>query len=417
MIHWPQETFTLRDYLHQDVQKILNARVPLIKYTQELAGLDCDLSMSSSSGLHMSCLLHLWGDTDWRVRPLVATVRRWARSLQLVKEMRPTQYFTNFTLTMLVICYLQSLGMLPAFSTLIDRATEEDAFLCRDGVNATFLHNISNQKEILNQCYQSKDTLVELLHGFFSFYAIYDFNTQLLCPITGTSKMKTKRWANSSHLDIINPLEPSLNVSYNVNGKAIESFKDRCRESIRKLNDIKKSRSDGEPLNDGLFWLFESSEKKRNERPKLTIPNLHDFDLGPRKVKQTENNGPDLSKNIVSTLFEEEESPDLQPIPNDQSQEVLKVDAEDKKLKNDQKLSGSDTFSPSPSQSPEPEDQFKPRRSLKYLFEKEDVKVKDGKMKMVKQLIDISDEEDRRIEKLKSKYLRGNTSHKFKHKL
>ena len=229
--------------------------------------------------------------------------------------------------------------------------------------------------------------------------------------------MKTKRWANSSHLDIINPLEPSLNVSYNVNGKAIESFKDRCRESIRKLNDIKQSRSDGEPLNDGLFWLFESSEKKRNERPKLTIPNLHDFDLGPRKVKQTENNGPDLSKNIVSTLFEEEESPDLQPIPNDQSQEVLKVDAEDKKLKNDQKLSGSDTFSPSPSQSPEPEDQFKPRRSLKYLFEKEDVKVKDGKMKMVKQLIDISDEEDRRIEKLKSKYLRGNTSHKFKHKL
>ena len=96
---------------------------------------------------------------------------------------------------------------------------------------------------------------------------------------------------------------------------------------------------------------------------------------------------------------------------------MLKEDAEYKKLKNDQKLSGSDTFSPSPSQSPEPEDQFKPRRSLKYLFEKEDVKVKDGKMKMVKQLIDISDEEDRRIEKLKSKYLRGNTSHKFKHKL
>ena len=57
------------------MQKILNARVPLIKYTQELAGLDCDLSMSSSSGLHMSCLLHLWGSTDWRVRPLVATVR------------------------------------------------------------------------------------------------------------------------------------------------------------------------------------------------------------------------------------------------------------------------------------------------------------------------------------------------------
>ena len=44
----------------QNVQKILNARVPLIKYTHELTGLECDLSMSSVSGLHMSCLLHLW---------------------------------------------------------------------------------------------------------------------------------------------------------------------------------------------------------------------------------------------------------------------------------------------------------------------------------------------------------------------
>ena len=69
----------------QDVQKILYARVPIIKYRQELVGLDCDLSMSSSSGLYMSCLLHLWAGTDWRVRPLVAIVRRWAKSQKLVK--------------------------------------------------------------------------------------------------------------------------------------------------------------------------------------------------------------------------------------------------------------------------------------------------------------------------------------------
>ena len=69
----------------QDVQKILYARVPIIKYRQELVGLDCDLSMSSSSGLYLSCLLHLWAGTDWRVRPLVAIVRRWAKSQKLVK--------------------------------------------------------------------------------------------------------------------------------------------------------------------------------------------------------------------------------------------------------------------------------------------------------------------------------------------
>jgi DNA polymerase sigma len=69
----------------QDVQKILYARVPIIKYRQELVGLDCDLSMTSSSGLYMSCLLHLWAGTDWRVHPLVAVVRQWAKSQRLVK--------------------------------------------------------------------------------------------------------------------------------------------------------------------------------------------------------------------------------------------------------------------------------------------------------------------------------------------
>ena len=91
----------------EDVQKILGARVPIIKYRQELAGLDCDLSMTSSSGLYMSCLLHVWGGTDWRVRPLAAGVKQWARAQSLVKEVRPTNFFTNFTLVLLVVVYLQ----------------------------------------------------------------------------------------------------------------------------------------------------------------------------------------------------------------------------------------------------------------------------------------------------------------------
>ena len=105
--------------------------------------------MSSSSGLHMSCLLHLWAETDWRVRPLVATVRRWARANGLVREVesvpyypecendqaRPTPFFTNFTLTMLVVCYLQSVHMmLPSVLQLQARATNEDHFKCEVGI-------------------------------------------------------------------------------------------------------------------------------------------------------------------------------------------------------------------------------------------------------------------------------------------
>ena len=274
----------------QDVQKILNARVPIIKYSHELVGLDCDLSMSSSSGLHMSCLLHLWGDMDWRVRPLVATVRRWARSVGLVKEMRPTQYFTNFTLTMLVVCYLQKLGMLPAYTQLAERATEKDSFTTRDGVNVNFLHNINNQKELLNKCYHSDISLFDLLHGFFSQYATYDFSKNVLCPITGTDQMKTKQWKHSSHLDMINPLEPDLNVSYNVSAKGLEQFKNECRKSIKKLNILKQAESEESSVKDGIFCIFKN-ENALPPRSRIVIPNMHEIcsDDGRKNKKKPRN--------------------------------------------------------------------------------------------------------------------------------
>ena len=51
----------------------------LLHLRPQFAGLECDLQMSSSSGLQMSALLHLWAGLDWRVRPLVSTVRHWAK--------------------------------------------------------------------------------------------------------------------------------------------------------------------------------------------------------------------------------------------------------------------------------------------------------------------------------------------------
>jgi len=270
----------------QDVKRILNARVPLIKYSHELTGLECDLSMSSSSGLHMSCLLHLWSETDWRVRPLVATVRRWAKSVGLVKEIRPTQFFTNFTLTMLVVCYLQSIHMLPPYNLLSEKATDQDSYQCRDGVQCNFLHNISNQKGLLNKCFNSDISLSELLLEFFQFYANYNFTTNALCPVSGTSIVKTRRWKNSATIDLINPLEKDLNVSYNVSKRAVEIFQEQCKESVSKIELLqskkdlysKKDQVAVEKMN-GLFWLFENKGKPPN-KPKILVPNLFEMDLG-----------------------------------------------------------------------------------------------------------------------------------------
>ena len=358
----------------QDVHKILAARVPLIKYNHTLAGLECDLSMSSSSGLHMSCLLHLWGSTDWRVRPLVTTVRWWAREHKLVKEIRPTAYFTNFTITMLVVCYLQQKHhMLPSYSTLVERATQEDVYVCQDGVDVGFLHNINQKKEELNQSYHSNITLIELLRGFFDFYSTFNFKLTALCPISGKSLGKDSKWKNSSALDIYNPLEPHLNVSSNVNGKALTDFQEKCKQGRDKAKLLIQGQpGEDEELYEGLFWVIEDLGRNRDRKSKaprkVVMPSLDDlFDVQEKKKVKVKKS-PIPVKTIVDDLYEVD------------GKETVDVPAVDDKL----------------------------RINIGTLFS---AAVKKAAKKPAP-----SNQETQRVERLKAKYLRSNVKN-YSHKL
>ena len=90
----------------QNVNNVFNAKVPIIQYNQEFLNVECDIS-TASSGYHMSNLLYIWGNLDDRVRPLVFAVRKWASEMGLVPKQRPTTFFTNFPITLMVIFYLQ----------------------------------------------------------------------------------------------------------------------------------------------------------------------------------------------------------------------------------------------------------------------------------------------------------------------
>jgi len=255
----------------QDVQKILNARVPIIKYSHQFAGLECDLSMSSSSGLHMSRLLHLWAHIDWRVRPLVTAVRTWAKAQGLVKDFRPTAFFTNFTLTLLVVCYLQqSHGILPSLTTLAESAGPDDSFTCQDGIQGKFLNDVEGRKAEFNRYYVGGPSLAQLLHGFFIFYSDFAFDQKCLCPVSGTSKPKVRSWRHSSVMDIINPLETDLNLSYNINKQALAMFQQKSTRAATKMetSGMIEGKAD-------LFALMQSVEPKKSKN----TTNLRDQEM------------------------------------------------------------------------------------------------------------------------------------------
>eukprot|EP00088_Acartia_fossae_P070781 TRINITY_DN9561_c0_g1_i4.p1 TRINITY_DN9561_c0_g1~~TRINITY_DN9561_c0_g1_i4.p1 ORF type:complete len:622 (-),score=62.01 TRINITY_DN9561_c0_g1_i4:53-1918(-) len=255
----------------QDVQKILFARVPIIKYRQELVGIDCGLAFNNTSGFLMSCLMHIFVGLDWRVRPLASFIKEWAKSNKLIKDARPTNYFTNFQIVLMVVCYLQQVHhILPSVLQLNQLASEEDRYVCEGGLEATFLHNVAPHITKLNPNLHSDTDIFELVHGFFDFYGTTNYTQRRLNPIKGEMEAKTTTWKKTAALDIINPLDPEMNVSHNVSQPALKQFTDLCRFSQKKCVEIKKK--EGNVFADELFG--------KDSQKAFSFPNILDIGLG-----------------------------------------------------------------------------------------------------------------------------------------
>merc|ERR1712179_127748 len=138
--------------------------------------------------------------------------------------------------------------------------------------------NVSGHKEQLNSCFSSDITLSDLFLGFLNFYSVFDFYSLALCPISGSSKPKEQSWRNSSAMDLINPLEPDLNVSYNVNTRALDIFQSRCREDSVKMQTLREAEEEGESNKEGLFWLFDGKNASP-PRAKFSIPRIESIGL------------------------------------------------------------------------------------------------------------------------------------------
>lgn len=204
------------------VKRISQARVPIVKYSQDFVGLECDLAISNETAVIMSELLYIFGHFDYRVRPLVFAVKMWAREINLTNN-TPGRWITNFSLTLLVLFYLQQEKIIPAIQTLVKQANNNDVRITNEGINCTFLRDVSKLSRIV----QSDKTLDELLLGFFNYYALFDFQMNAISLNFG--KMINK--PEYSALYIVNPLETQFNVSKNMSLEELERFRIELRNA------------------------------------------------------------------------------------------------------------------------------------------------------------------------------------------
>ncbi|XP_006874089.1 PREDICTED: poly(A) RNA polymerase, mitochondrial [Chrysochloris asiatica] len=279
------------------VQKILNARCPLVRFSHQASGFQCDLTTNNRIALKTSELLYMYGALDSRVRALVFSIRCWARAHSLTSSI-PGAWITNFSLTMMVIFFLQrrSPPILPSLDYLQTLADPEDECII-EGHNCTFTGDLNKIKPSGNT-----ETLELLLKEFFEYFGNFAFNKSSINIRQGKEQNKPE----SSPLHIQNPFEISLNISKNVNQSQLQKFVELARESAWILQQEDKDRpspSRNQPW--GLAALLLPSvsnskflDKKRRKKPASErIKNLLDSIKG----SNTENSRNTNGKRTVST--------------------------------------------------------------------------------------------------------------------
>jgi terminal uridylyltransferase len=177
-----------------DVRPRSTARIPIVQFIDPVTGLECDISFNNPLALCNTKLLRTYSETDPRVRPLVYIIKNWAKNRQINAPGDGT--LSSYGYRMLLLHYLQlrphavvpNLQRLPPDwegqhippSTPLGTPNSHEIEL--NPVDSTpcktyfYSPPSPRHKDMLHNFGASnRETVAELLAGFFAYYA-YDFN-------------------------------------------------------------------------------------------------------------------------------------------------------------------------------------------------------------------------------------------------
>ncbi|CAN7939152.1 unnamed protein product, partial [Ixodes hexagonus] len=203
----------------------ISARVPIVRFYDNRFGLSCDINCTSRLSLINTRLLQLYNAADPRVQPLVVFVRTWMRSHFLMTGRSNT--LTSYAATMLVVCWLQRCAQPPVLPTpeqLEARHAESGGETCEvEGRECGYIVN----KELGVVPTENRQTLAELIQGFFNFCASFNFDTHVICLRTATvverctffkELHKSPDWKRFRDSPMV--IQDPLNLSHNIAASA-----------------------------------------------------------------------------------------------------------------------------------------------------------------------------------------------------
>ncbi|XP_072523419.1 speckle targeted PIP5K1A-regulated poly(A) polymerase [Salminus brasiliensis] len=257
------------------VQSLRTVRLPVVKFSHRDLKLQGDITINNRLAVRNTRFLQLCSGLDSRVRPLVYTLRFWAKQKHLAgNPFGGGPLLNNYALTLLVIFYLQNVNppILPTVEQLKDMACEEEECVI-DGWDCTFPSQPLGVPPSKNT-----EDLCTLLHGFFTFYSKFDFPgsvvslregralpiTDFLCkdeekpdpPEGSDSKQKQAAGPKLGPVNILDPFNLHHNVAGNLSERTHRHLHRECCEAEKYCRSLQYQRKSAKGKSWGLVRLF-----------------------------------------------------------------------------------------------------------------------------------------------------------------
>lgn len=172
--------------LYCDVK--LFSKVPKIKFVDKETKITCELHFSNGLSVFNSQLIKHYISMDNRIKPLMMIIKYWTRicgfSTEYIYMVKSSGLFiTTYALSLLLIFYLQQsfVDLVPSILKLQENCDSQIIANWQVNFNEN-IHYLSSEK--------NTSSIIELLCGFFQFYAKFDFQKFVICPIDGHAHAK-----------------------------------------------------------------------------------------------------------------------------------------------------------------------------------------------------------------------------------
>ncbi|XP_001602043.2 uncharacterized protein LOC100117932 isoform X1 [Nasonia vitripennis] len=225
---------------------LLNPRVPIMKMEHKTTKLKCDISFLSGLGVEKSKLIRNYVIAYKHCRKLILYLKQWFSMCDLYGP----QAVNAYAISWYAIFFLQIKGILPSVKKLIEW---KDQSKIVDGWQCGFPDKLT----VSDTSYSFQD----ILQGFFSYYAEFDFCTNVVCPLLGqvlkkrtfvtfddlpdgmeiyknrvqTEEMEFFRY--DSPMCIQDPVDLTQNITKAVSKYQLRYFKSYCAQSFKILSE------------------------------------------------------------------------------------------------------------------------------------------------------------------------------------